>query len=97
MAQVKTALKYQGKPLARCGDELYFGSMDDKYIVYMQIVSKQTYQGEEMADKVRLSLMLTDTNLSPIERIVKSSEKKGLWGALEIANIWLERANAEEK
>ncbi|SCJ87865.1 Uncharacterised protein [Anaerotruncus sp. 2789STDY5834896] len=94
MAEKKT-LMYRGKPLVRCGNDMYFGSMDDRYIVYMQILSTQKQGDEDVADKVRLSLMNTNTDLSPIERIVKSSEKKGIWGALEIAEIWLERANKE--
>ena len=61
----------------------------------MQILSTRKQGDEDVADKVRLSLMNTNTDLSPIERIVKSSEKKGIWGALEIAEIWLERANKE--
>ncbi|MBC3516427.1 hypothetical protein H8K20_08460 [Neobittarella massiliensis] len=94
MAEKKT-LMYRGKPLVRCGNDMYFGSMDDRYIVYMQILSTQKQGDEDVADKVWLSLMNTNTDLSPIERIVKSSEKKGIWGALEIAEIWLERANKE--
>ena len=94
MAEKKT-LMYRGKPLVRCGNDMYFGSMDDRYIVYMQILSTRKQGDEDVADKVRLSLMNTNTDLSPIERIVKISEKKGIWGALEIAEIWLERANKE--
>ena len=32
---------YKGKPLVRCGDEIYYGSMEDKYVIRMQIKSKK--------------------------------------------------------
>ena len=50
--------------------------------------------GEEIADKVTVQLMATDPYLSPRKQLVKSSEKKGLFLAMDIADIWLERALA---
>ena len=48
----------------------------------------------EVASKVSIQLLNTDPDVSPRERIVKSSEKKGLYAALDIAEIWLSRALA---
>ena len=31
---------YKGKPLVRCGDTIYYGSMKDKYVIKMDIKSK---------------------------------------------------------
>ena len=28
---------YKGKPLVRCGDTIYYGSMKDKYVVKLEI------------------------------------------------------------
>ena len=83
---------YKGKPLVRCGDELYYGSMDEKFVIRMQIKSKKGVNGEEIADKVAIQLLATDPDLSPRKQLVKSSEKNGLYVALDIADVWLSRA-----
>ncbi len=83
---------YKGKPLVRCGDELYFGSMADRYVIRMQIKSKKTVGDTEIADKVAIQLLCTDPDLSPRKQLVKSSEKSGLYVALDIADVWLNRA-----
>ena len=83
---------YKGKPLVRCGDELYYGDMSDPYVIRMQIKSKKEAGDLEIADKVVVQLMATDPNLSPRKQLVKSSEKQGLYLAMDIADIWLERA-----
>ena len=83
---------YKGKPLVRCGDELYFGSMADRFVIRMQIKSKKTVGDTEIADKVAIQLLCTDPDLSPRKQLVKSSEKSGLYVALDIADVWLDRA-----
>ncbi len=83
---------YKGRPLVRCGDELYYGSMEDRFVIRMQIKSKKEANGLEIADKVAIQLLCTDPDLSPRKQLVKSSEKSGLYLALDIADVWLERA-----
>ncbi len=83
---------YKGKPLVRCGDELYYGSMAERFVIRMQIKSKKTVGDTEIADKVAIQLLCTDPDLSPRKQLVKSSEKSGLYVALDIADVWLERA-----
>lgn len=83
---------YKGKPLVRCGDELYYGSMEDRFVIRMQIKSKKEVNGLQVADKVAIQLLCTDPDLSPRKQLVKSSEKSGLYLALDIADVWLERA-----
>ena len=86
---------YKGKPLVRCGDVLYYGSMKDKYVVKMEIKSKKKVQDLEVADKVSIQLMYTDASIRSRKQIVKSSEKNGLYLAIDIADTWLTRALAE--
>ena len=85
---------YKGRPLVRCGDEIYYGNMEEPYVIRMQIKSKKEQNGIEIADKVAIQLMATDPYLSPRKQLVKSSEKKGLFLAMDIADIWLNRALA---
>ncbi len=87
-------LTYKGKPLVRNGNTLYYGNPDDQYVIMMQIIATKPVGDVEVASKVSVQLLNTDPNVSPRERIVKSSEKKGLYAAMDIAEIWLSRALA---
>ncbi len=101
MAEQKFPM-YKGKPLVRCGDVLYYGSMADKYVVHMRIKSKKTVSSKdgtqkmEVADKVGIQLMSTERDISPRKQIIKTSEKSGLYLALDLAEVWLRRALAEK-
>lgn len=96
MAEKKEFSTYKGKPLVRCGDELYYGNMDDEYVIHLIIKSKTNVNGLEAADKVTVQLMATDPGLSPRRQIVKSSEKTGLYVAMDVGDVWLERALAHK-
>lgn len=93
-AKKKEFSTYKGRPLVRCGDEIYYGNMEEPYVIRMEIKSKKTVNGTEIADKVAVQLMATDPYLSPRKALVKSSEKSGLFLAMDIADIWLGRALA---
>jgi len=86
---------YKGKPLVRCGDVIYYGSMKDKYVVKLEIKSKKHVSDMDVADKVGIQLMLTDPDIRARKQIVKSSEKNGLYLAMDIADAWLQRALSE--
>ena len=86
---------YKGKPLVRCGDVIYYGSMKDKYVIRLLIKSKKKVKDLEVADKVTVQLMFTDKAVRTRKQIVKTSEKNGLYLAMDIADVWLERALAE--
>ena len=86
---------YKGKPLVRCGDVIYYGSMKDKYVVKLEIKSKKNVQDIEIADRVTIQLMYTDQNIRARKQIVKSSEKSSLYLAMDVADAWLSRALSE--
>ncbi|GHU82350.1 hypothetical protein AGMMS50284_4090 [Clostridia bacterium] len=94
MAETVNFPSYKGKPLVRCGDELYYGSMTDKFVIRLQIKSKKIVNDLEVADKVTVQLMSTDPDVSPRKQLIKSSEKNGLYLAMDIGEIWLNRALA---
>lgn len=86
---------YKGKPFVRCGDVIYYGSMKDKYVVKLEIRSKKKVKDMDVADRVTVQLMYTDPNIRTRKQIVKTSEKEGLYLAMDIADAWLTRALAE--
>lgn len=96
MSQPKeTFPTYKGKPLVRSGDTIYYGSMRDKYVIKMDVKSKKKVGNLDIADRVVVQLMYTDPEIRTRKQIVKTSEKEGLYLALDIADAWLTRALAE--
>ena len=92
------SLKFISPPSAtvvRNGKTVYYGNMTDKYVIKMEIKSSKKVDDLEVADKVAVSLIHTDDNMSPKDRIIKSSEKDGLYEALDLGAIWLKRALSE--
>lgn len=92
MAEKKEFMTYKGKPLVRCGNELYYGSMEEPFVIHLIIKSTKDVNGLQVADKVAIQLMATDPNLSPRKQLVKTSEKSGLYLAMDIAEAWLHKA-----
>ena len=88
---------YKDKPLVRCGDTIYYGSMKDPYVIKMTIKSYKTIGEEEIADKITIQLLSTDTSLSIRKQLIKTSEKNGMYLAMDIAEAWLERSLAKAK
>ena len=96
MADNTPFLMYKGRPLVRSGNVLYYGSMAEKYVIVMQVLSSKEDNGMSMAEKIQIQLMLTDPEVRMKDRIVKKSEKIGLYNAMDIGSIWLERALNEK-
>ena len=94
MAEENAVLQYKGHPLMRKDNLIYYGSMADSHIIMLQILETKKVGTEEVASKVSIQLQLTDPNAKSRDRIVKKSEKDGLYTALDLGNIWLERALA---
>lgn len=96
MADSTPFLMYKGRPLVRSGNTLYYGSMAEKYVIVMQVLSTKDENNLTMADKIQVQLMLTDPEVRMKDRIVKKSEKSGLYNAMDVGSIWLERALNEK-
>lgn len=91
MAAKSQFLEFKGKPLVRCGNDIYYGHPKEKYIIKMSIKSKRTFQDIELADKIVIQLIENNPDLSPKKQVIKSSEKQGIYPAMDIAEIWLKR------
>lgn len=92
MAEEKGApLTYKGKPLVRCGKDIYLGCMSDPYVACFRVQSEKDFENMTLSGKVLVQILKTDPELSPKEKVVKKTEKEGLYNALDIGSIWLER------
>ncbi len=88
-------LTYKGKPLVRKDNEIYYGNMSDAYVLYLQVLTNNVQEGEEVADKIQLMLLSTDNTKPLPERVMRQTTKNGLYNALDIGHIWLEKALAD--
>ena len=91
MAKKKDFLMYKGRPLVRNGKTVYYGYMSDPYVLIMQITSTRNVNGMEVADRVVVQLVNTDPTVRMKDKIVKKAKHKGLYSAMDIGCIWLER------
>ena len=94
MAEENAVLMYKGHPLMRKDNLIYYGSMADSHIILLQIIDYKKVGDTDMANKVSIQLQLTDPNIKGRAQIVKKTEKVGLYTALDVGAIWLERALA---
>lgn len=93
MAEDKV-LTYKGHPLMRKDNMIYYGSMADSHIVMLQILETKKQADMDIATRVSVQLQLTDPAARSRDRILKKSEKNGLYAALDVGCVWLERALA---
>ena len=94
MAEEKSVLMYKNRPLMRKDNMIYYGSMADSHIVMLQNLETKKVNDLDVATRVSVQLQLTDPSVRSRDRIVKKSEKDGLYTALDVGCVWLERALA---
>lgn len=94
MSEENAVLTYKGHPLMRKDNIIYYGSMADSHIVMLQVLDSKKVQDMDVATRVAVQLQLTDPAAKSRDRIVKKSEKPGLYDALDVGCVWLERALA---
>ena len=85
-------LTYKGHPLMRKDTMIYYGSMADKFIVLLQVMSAEPQDGIRLSQKIKVELQYTDPEISSRDRVIKTAERVGLYNAMDLASIWLKRA-----
>ena len=93
MAEQK-GLTYKNRPLMRKDNFIYYGSMADSHIVMLQILDYKKVGDTDVANRVLVQLQLTDPNIKGRAQIATKAEKTGLYTALDLGAVWLERALA---
>jgi len=86
---------YKNRPLVRSKDTIYYGRMTDPYVVMMQVKTKKTVNGEEVSDLISLQMISTDVTVTPDKMVIKRAEKQGMFQALDVASVWLERMDRD--
>ena len=92
--KTKKFFEYKGKPLVRCKDVIYYGDINDNYVVKIESKKTKKVKNVDVSTEVTVEIIDTDENTPITKKIVKTSEKAGLYLALDIAGAWMERAAA---
>ena len=82
---------YKGYPLVRSGNAIYYGDPKEPYVIFITILATDGTEND-LPTKVSVELLATDESISIFERSQKKSEKNSLYEALDIGQIWLQRA-----
>lgn len=90
MATEQTVFTYKGKPMARRGDTIYYGDLNEKYVIIFTIKSKKKVGDLEVADSVTIDLCTN--NGAGKEKVIKKATRESLFEAIDIAEFWLEDA-----
>ena len=90
-AKKKKLLMYKGKPLIRCGDRIYYGNLEDKYILALDIAESEDVNGAQRSTKVKIQLMDNSGELGK-GQIFRKAERDNLYKAVDIGEWWLHDA-----
>lgn len=82
-------LRYMEQPLVREGNTICYGDKSEKCFLILEIMSYKKERGQDLPDKILIQVV--DSN-DP-NKIIKQGQKDGLYNALSMGMIWLERAN----
>ncbi len=80
-------LEYRGRPFVREGNMIYYGNMDDDYVLLFTIMTTTEFMGKEVPDMIVVQILSTKDNMN----IVKQDVTHGFYDAFDKGVIWLER------
>ncbi len=85
-------LEYKGRPLVRSGKILYYGNLYDDCVVMLQSAENKASGEGVFEGKIIVQLLNTDPNAAPTELVIKKTDTRGLYNAIDIAAVWLDAA-----
>lgn len=84
-------MMYKEKPLIRVNDVVYYGNLEDPYLIQLTVDKKETVKDLEVGSDVSIALVQNDGKLKR-PKILRSARREGLFQALDVGEIWLEDA-----
>ena len=79
---------YRGLPMVRSGNEIYYGSMGDRFVTKLTIRESEKYKDAEIPTKVMVQMIPTSPTPEDLAKIRKG-EMNSLYEALDTAHVWL--------
>lgn len=90
-AKKKKGLNYKEKPLIRCGNRIFYGNLEDKYILVLDVLDSTPIDDIEHSTKVKIQLMDNTGELGE-GTVYRKAERENLYKALDIGEWWLQDA-----
>jgi len=94
-AKKSKVFTYKDKPVIRKGNEIYYGNLEDKYILALKILETKEEHGLQLATKIRMELQDNSGELGK-GRVYRKSEREDLYHAFDIGAFWLQDALEED-
>ena len=80
-------LEYKGRPLVRSNDVIYYGNMNDEFVVRFTVLDSDKAGDITVSKKIRIDLVKSADR----EKAFKTSEKEGFYEAMDLGFVWLNR------
>lgn len=77
---------YCGKPLVKNGNIICYGNPSKKAVLVLTVLTTKDFHGKEIPDMIFVQVQDTKTG-----EILKQSEKYGLYEALDLGKVWLDK------
>jgi hypothetical protein len=77
---------YCGKPLVKNGNIICYGNPSKKAVLILTVLTTKDFHGKEIPDMIFVQVQDTKSG-----EILKQSEKFGLYEALDLGKVWLEK------
>ena len=82
---------YNGKPIVRCGNRIYYGNFEDKLILVLDIVETKKVKNVEMPSNILIQVMDNTGELGN-GKVFRKATRDNLYKALDIGEWWLKDA-----
>ena len=90
-AKKKKVLTYNGKPIMRCGNRIYYGNLADKLILVLDILESKKVNDLEVSQKILVQVMDNTGELGK-GQVFRKATRDNLYKALDIGEWWLKDA-----
>ena len=90
-AKKKKILTYKGKPLLKCGERIYYGNLEDKLILALDVVESEKNKDIQSSKKIKIQLMDNTGDLGA-GQVYRKAEREHLYKARDIGEWWLQDA-----
>lgn len=77
-------LNYKGKPFIRRENKIYYGNINEDFMIEMTVLDEKEVLGQKVAGNIVIELKDNKKG-----GIVKKAERNGFYKAIDIAEFWL--------
>lgn len=84
-------LTYNGKPILRCGNRIFYGNLEDKLILVLDITKSKKVNDIEVAEEILVQVMDNTGELGK-GKVFRKAVRDNLYKALDIGEWWLKDA-----